>query len=59
VALIWYANQGERPLAGSRCQLQDDIALSVTDLDARIDKLRSEGVTFLEEPYALGNTRPL
>jgi catechol 2,3-dioxygenase-like lactoylglutathione lyase family enzyme len=57
VALIWYANQGDRPLVGSRGQLQDHIALSVTDLDAWIDKLRSEGVTFLEEPYALGDTR--
>jgi hypothetical protein len=59
VALIWYANQGERPLAGSRGQLQDHIALSVTDLDAWIDKLRTEGVAFLEEPYALGDTRAI
>jgi hypothetical protein len=57
VALIWYANQGDRPLVGSRGQLQDHIALSVADLDAWIDKLRSEGVVFLEEPYALGDTR--
>jgi catechol 2,3-dioxygenase-like lactoylglutathione lyase family enzyme len=57
VALIWYANQGDRPLVGSRGQLQDHIALSVTDLDAWIDKLRSEGVTILEEPYALGDAR--
>ena len=59
VALIWYANQGERPLVGSRGQLQDHIALSVADLDAWIDKLRSEGVAFLEEPYALGDTRAI
>ncbi|MGA7264343.1 MAG: hypothetical protein WBX30_26110 [Stellaceae bacterium] len=57
VALIWYANQGDRPLVGSRGQLQDHIALSVTDLDAWIDKLRSEGVNFFEDPYALGDTR--
>jgi 4-hydroxyphenylpyruvate dioxygenase-like putative hemolysin len=57
VALIWYANQGDRPLVGSRGQLQDHIALSVADLDAWIDKLRREGVVFLEEPYALGDTR--
>ncbi|MBV8507215.1 MAG: hypothetical protein JOZ11_15575 [Alphaproteobacteria bacterium] len=57
VALIWYANQGDRPLVGSRGQLQDHIAVSVTDLDAWIDKLRSEGVTFLEQPYKLGDTR--
>ena len=59
VALIWYANQGDRPLVGSRGQLQDHIALSVTDLDAWIDKLRSESVTFLEKPYALGDTRAI
>ena len=59
VALIWYANQGERPLVGSRGQLQDHIALSVADLDAWIDKLRGESVVFLEEPYALGDTRAI
>jgi catechol 2,3-dioxygenase-like lactoylglutathione lyase family enzyme len=57
VALIWYANQGDAPLVGSRGQLQDHIALSVTDLDAWIDKLRGEGVAFLENPYPLGDTR--
>ena len=57
VALIWYANQGDHPLADSRGQLQDHIALSVTDLDAWIEKLRSEGVIFLEESYPLGDTR--
>src|SRR5438132_9897275 len=57
VALIWYANQGDRPLASSRGQLQDHIALSVSDLDAWIDKLRREGVKFLEEPYEIGDTR--
>jgi hypothetical protein len=57
VALIWYANQGERPLAGSRGQLQDHIAVGVTDLDAWIEKLRGEGVSFLEECYRLGDTR--
>jgi len=57
VALIWYANQRDRPLVGSRGQLQEHIALSVADLDAWIDKLRSEGVTLLESPYPLGDTR--
>jgi len=57
VSMMWYANQGDRPLAGSRGQLQDHIALSVGDLDAWIDKLRGEGVKFLEEPYPLGDTR--
>ena len=56
VALIWYANQGNRPLASSRGQLQDHIALGVADLNAWVAKLRSEDVTFLEDPYPLGDT---
>jgi catechol 2,3-dioxygenase-like lactoylglutathione lyase family enzyme len=57
VSMMWYANQGDAPLAPSRGQLQDHIALSVTDLDAWVEKLQSEGVVFLEEPYPLGDTR--
>jgi 4-hydroxyphenylpyruvate dioxygenase-like putative hemolysin len=56
---MWYANQGDRPLASSRGQLQDHIALKVADLDAWADKLNSEGVTFLAQPYRLGDTRAL
>jgi 4-hydroxyphenylpyruvate dioxygenase-like putative hemolysin len=37
--------------------LQDHIAFSVADLDAWVSKLRDEGVTFLEPPYPLGDTR--
>ena len=59
VSMMWYANQVERPLVSSRGQLQDHIALSVTDLDAWADKLECEGVTFLEQPYPLGDTRAL
>jgi catechol 2,3-dioxygenase-like lactoylglutathione lyase family enzyme len=59
VALIWYANQGDEPLAPSRGQLQDHIALAVADLDAWAEKLKSEGVGFLEPPYRLGPTRAL
>jgi hypothetical protein len=57
VSMMWYANQRDQPLVSSRGQLQDHIALSVDDLDAWIDKLRDEGVKFLEEPYRLGDTR--
>jgi catechol 2,3-dioxygenase-like lactoylglutathione lyase family enzyme len=57
VALLWYANQGERPLVPSRGQLIDHIALSVADLDAWIGKLRAEGVGFLAGPYRLGPAR--
>jgi hypothetical protein len=37
--------------------MQDHIGLSVGDLDAWVGKLRDEGVTFLEPPYRLGDTR--
>ena len=57
--LIWYMRQGEEPLAPTRGQLYDHVALSVTDLDAWIAKLRGEGVKFLSEPYTLGDTRAL
>lgn len=57
VMLTWYARQTEQPLIPSRGQLYDHIALSVSDLDAWVDKLRGEGVTFLEPPYPLGDTR--
>jgi catechol 2,3-dioxygenase-like lactoylglutathione lyase family enzyme len=57
VALPWYVRQGDRPLAGTRGQVYDHIALSVDDLDAWVTKLRGEGVRFLEEPYRLGDTR--
>ena len=57
VVLTWYANQGTEPLVSSRGQMQDHIGLSVGDLDAWIDKLKSESVTFLEGPYRLGETR--
>jgi Glyoxalase/Bleomycin resistance protein/Dioxygenase superfamily len=57
VALPWYMNQGDRPLAGTRGHVYDHLALSVSDLDAWVAKLRSEGVRFLEEPYKLGDTR--
>lgn len=59
VVLTWYANQGDTPLVSSRGQMQDHIALSVSDLDAWIAKLRHEGVTFLEELYELGDTRAI
>jgi catechol 2,3-dioxygenase-like lactoylglutathione lyase family enzyme len=57
VALPWYMRQGEQPLVSTRGQLYDHIALSVADLDAWVAKLRGEDVTFLEEPYELGDTR--
>src|SRR5919109_3153856 len=57
VALLWYMRQGDEPLVSSRGHVYDHIALSVTDLDAWIAKLRGEGVMSLAEPYQLGDTR--
>ena len=57
VQLRWYMNQENTPLAGTRGQLMDHLALSVTDLDAWIAKLRRENVNFLEQPYTFGDTR--
>jgi catechol 2,3-dioxygenase-like lactoylglutathione lyase family enzyme len=57
VMLTWYARQDDAPLIGTRGQLYDHIALSVTDLDAWVAKLDGDGVTFLEQPYQLGDTR--
>jgi hypothetical protein len=57
VALAWYPPQGDAPFADSRGHLVDHIGLGVTDLDAWVEKLRCEDVKFLEEPYALGDTR--
>ena len=57
VMLTWYARQSDEPLVGTRGHLYDHIALSVADLDAWVAKLRGEGVTFLDQPYRLGDTR--
>jgi Glyoxalase/Bleomycin resistance protein/Dioxygenase superfamily len=57
VVLTWYMNQGDEPLVSSRGQMQDHIGLGVADLDSWTQKLRGEGVKFLEEPYRLGDTR--
>jgi hypothetical protein len=52
-----YMRQGDAPLVPTRGHLYDHIGLSVADLDAWVAKLRGEGVTFLEQPYRLGDTR--
>jgi len=57
VAFLWYMRQGDQPLVSRQGHVYDHIALSVTDLDAWVAKLRGEGVTFLAEPYQLGATR--
>jgi hypothetical protein len=57
VTLPWYVRQGDAPLAPTRGQLYDHLALAVEDLDAWVAKLRGERVTFLEPPYRLGDSR--
>ena len=57
VGLFAYMNQSDTPLASTRGQLMDHFALRVDDLDPWIAKLRSEGVTFLEQPYTVGGFR--
>ena len=57
VAMNWYMNQTGKPLAPTQGRLMDHVSLSVTDLDAWAAKLKNEGVTFLRQPYAIGDTR--
>ena len=57
VSMGGYINQYDKPLVGTRGHLADHIGLSVANLDAWVAKLRSENVTFLEQPYRLGDTR--
>jgi catechol 2,3-dioxygenase-like lactoylglutathione lyase family enzyme len=57
VAMNWYIRQTDTPLVSTRGHLMDHVGLSVADLDAWAAKLRSEGVSFLEQPHALGDTR--
>ena len=57
VAMNWYPNQTGRPLAASPGHLIDHVGLSVPDLNAWIGKLKSEGVTFLRQPYKIGDVR--
>ena len=57
VAMNWYMRQGEKPLAGTRGQMMDHVALSVLNLDAWVAKLGGEGVKILRNAYQLGDTR--
>ena len=57
MALTWYARQGDKPLVSTRGHVSDHIGLSVAGLDDWMAKLRGEGVTILEQPHPLGDTR--
>ena len=57
VAMNWYSNQTDKPLAPTIGHLMDHVSFSVGDLDAWIAKLKAEGVVFLKTPYRIGTTR--
>ncbi len=57
ISVTWHVQQSEADLAPSRGHLLDHFALSVSDLDAWMAKLRREGVRFLTPPYKLGSLR--
>jgi len=59
VSLNWFVAQAETPLAPTRGQLVDHIAVSVPILDPWIAKLKAENVTFLQQPYAFGEMRAI
>ncbi len=59
VSLLWYIRQGREPLVSTRGHLADHIALSVTNLDAWVSKLRTAGVKFLGQAQELGNGNAL
>lgn len=57
VWLPWYMRQGDAPLQSTRGHVYDHFGLSVASLDPWIADLKQAGVTFLDGPYALGDTR--
>lgn len=59
VSLNWFAAQSDRPLAPTRGQLVDHIAVSVEWLDPWMAKLTAEKVTFLQPPYPFGDRRAI
>ena len=59
VSLNWFVAQADTPLAPTRGQLVDHIAVSVPSLDPWIAKLKAENVTFLQQPYRFGDMRAI
>jgi hypothetical protein len=59
VSLNWFVSQSDAPLAPTRGQLVDHIAVSVPSLDPWIAKLKAENVTFLRLPYEFGGIRAI
>ncbi len=59
VSLNWFVSQSDTPLAPTRGQLVDHIAVGVPTLDPWIAKLKAENVTFLQQPYKFGDIRAI
>ncbi|HKB13928.1 MAG TPA: VOC family protein [Vicinamibacterales bacterium] len=59
VSMGGYMSNADQPLVSTRGHLADHVGLSVANLDAWAAKLRGEGVTFLDQPHKLGDTRAL
>jgi hypothetical protein len=59
VSLNWFVSQSDTPLAPTRGQLVDHIAVSVPTLDPWIAKLKAENVRFLQQPYKFGDLRAI
>ena len=57
VSMMWYMDQTDKPLAGTRGHLMDSVGLGVDDLDTWIAKLKAEKINFLREPFKIGDTR--
>jgi catechol 2,3-dioxygenase-like lactoylglutathione lyase family enzyme len=57
VAFYIIPKQISGPLAPTKGQGIDHMGLSVSDLDATVARLRTEGVKFLEQPHPWGTTR--
>jgi hypothetical protein len=57
VSMMWYMDQTDKPLAPTRGHLMDSVGLGVTNLDAWVAKLKAEKVTFLRQPFKIGDTR--
>lgn len=56
-ALNWYPRQGDQRLAPSRGQAVDHMAFTVTDLDARLTRMRADGVKVIEAVHRFGDGR--
>jgi hypothetical protein len=59
VSLNWFVSQSDTPLAPTRGQLVDHIAVSVPSLDPWIAKFKAEHVTILQPPYQFGDSRAI